>query len=107
MKLILLLFLALSFFSQKSECYYCGYDVIDQTLCLDNGTYTFEEKAPFSEKIELSGEYEWHQDTLVLNKEIFKEGAHKFENELKLIKKDEKLYHIYKGELSSLFFWKK
>ncbi len=105
-----ILLLSISLFSCSSspeECYYCAYDVIDQTLCLNNGVYSFEEQAPFDEVLKLSGKYNRDLDTLILNEGISRADAHKFENEVVLVRKDNKLHYLYKGGLSPLSFEKK
>ena len=106
MMYILTLILTISLFqaSEDAECYYCVYDVIEQRLCLKNGDFTFVENAPLTDQTKISGQYIWNGDTLILNKGNFDSAGHRFKNEIKLVRKENRLHYMYEGNLSELSF---
>ncbi|MEO0471504.1 MAG: hypothetical protein AAF206_17875 [Bacteroidota bacterium] len=93
---------------EADECYKCAFDMTMQELCLLNEEeFEFYEKTVFEKAIEIKGNYEKEGDTLIFNKGIDKKLGHEFENELKLIKRKDTIFYLYKGDLSPLYFTKK
>ncbi len=92
-------------FQDHTHCYYSSFDMTEQKLCLDKGSFTFTE-LELNDEIVIRGYYSFVRDTLILN-EGFIGGKHIFENEIKLVRKNKKLYHLYEGKLSKLYFREK
>jgi len=101
----LLLFYCIGF-DCNDEFYTCSYDMTKQSLCLTDGVFFFKEETAFTENIEVKGKYIIKHDTLIFNEGVKNISKHKFENELKLVKLNNRLYFLYEEVLSQLFFEK-